>query len=80
MPDRRRAVRTGRLTYEGLFPTTGIMPATGPESVTWVLVGETGDLASVVARGTWGGKFLGGCDACDAGILGGTYSGQVVAW
>jgi len=70
---------TGRLSYEGFFPTTGVLPATGPGSAKWVLVGQTGGLASVVARGTWGGEFLDGSEACDAGVFGGTYSGQVVA-
>ncbi|MBI3745765.1 MAG: hypothetical protein HY264_04445 [Chloroflexi bacterium] len=70
---------TGRLTYEGAVPTSGVMPATGPHSGTWVLVGETGGLASIVARGNWGAQLLGGSDICDWGIYGGAYSGQVVA-
>lgn len=70
---------TGRLSYEGAVGTSGVMPATGPRSGKWVLVGETGGLASVVARGNWGAEFLGVSDACDAGIYGGAYGGQVVA-
>jgi hypothetical protein len=70
---------TGRLTYDGAIGTSGAMPATGPHSGQWVLVGETGELASVVARGNWGAEFLGVSGACDAGLYGGTYSGQVVA-
>ena len=70
---------TGRLSYEGTVGSSGAIPATGPRSAKWVLTGETGELASVVARGTWGAEFLGVSDACDAGIYGGTYSGQVVA-
>lgn len=69
---------TGRLTYEGAVGTSGVMPATGPGSGKWVLIGETGGLASVVARGTWGAEFLGLSDACDWGLYGGTYSGQVI--
>lgn len=70
---------TGRLSYEGAVPTSGVMPATGPGSGKWVLVGSTGGLASAVARGNWGAQFLDVSAACDAGIYGGTYSGQVVA-
>ena len=70
---------TARMSYEGFFPTTGVLPATGPGSAKWVLVGETGELASVTARGTWGGTFLGVSGACGGGLFGGTYSGQVVA-
>ena len=70
---------TGRLTYNGAVGTSGVMPATGPHSGTWVLVGQTGELASVTARGTWGAQGLGGSDACDWGIYGGTYSGTVVS-
>jgi hypothetical protein len=70
---------TGRLSYEGTVGSSGAIPATGPRSAKWVLTGETGELASVVARGTWGAEFLGVSDACDAGLYGGTYSGQVVA-
>jgi hypothetical protein len=70
---------TGHLSYEGAVGTSGVMPATGPHSGKWVLTGETGGLASVIARGTWGAEFLGVSDACDAGLYGGTYSGQVIA-
>ena len=70
---------TGHLSYEGAVGTSGVMPATGPHSGKWVLTGETGGLASVVARGNWGAEFLGISDACDAGLYGGAYSGQVVA-
>lgn len=70
---------TGRLSYDGAAGTSGVMPATGPHSGKWVLVGETGGLASVVANGTWGAQLLGGSVVCDWGIYGGAYSGQVVA-
>jgi len=76
---------TGRLSYEGTVDgSVGAIPATGPGSAKWVLIGETGELASVVARGTWGGGPLESSDAwplpnpCDAGIYGGEYSGQVI--
>ncbi len=67
---------TGRLSYEGFVPTTGVMPATGPGSGKWVLVGETGGLASVTARGNWGGASQDVPEPCDWGNYGGTYSGQ----
>jgi hypothetical protein len=70
---------TGRLSYEAKVGTSGVLPATGPGSGTWVLEGATGGLASVVASGTWGAQLLGVSDACDAGLYGGTYSGQVIA-
>jgi hypothetical protein len=70
---------TGRLSYEAKVGTSGVLPATGPGSGTWVFEGATGGLASVVASGTWGAQSLGVSDACDAGLYGGTYSGQVVA-
>jgi hypothetical protein len=69
---------TARISYEGLFPTTGVIPTTGPGSAKWVLVGRTGDLARVTLIGTWGGTFLGVSDECDAGLFGGDYSGLVV--
>ena len=76
---------TGRLSYEGTADgSVGVIPATGPGSAKWVLTGRTGELASVVARGTWGGGALESSDAwplpnsCDAGIFGGEYSGQVI--
>ena len=70
---------TGRLSYNGAVGTSGVMPATGPSSGKWVLTGETGGLAPIVARGNWGAQLLGGSDTCDWGIYGGAYSGQVVA-
>lgn len=70
---------TGRLSYEAKVRTSGVLPATGPGSGKWVLKGTTGGLASVVASGTWGAQFLGVSDACDAGLYGGEYSGQVVS-
>jgi len=70
---------TGRLSYNGAVGTSGVMPATGPHSGTWVLTDETGGLASVSARGNWGAHGLGASDACDWGIYGGDYGGQVVS-
>jgi hypothetical protein len=69
---------TATISYEGLFPTTGVIPTTGPGSAKWVLVGKTGDLASVTVSGTWGGTFLGVSGECDAGLFGGAYAGLVV--
>jgi hypothetical protein len=76
---------TGRLSMEGrVDASVGAVPATGVGSAKWVLIGETGELASVVARGTWGGGPLESSDAwpipnaCDGGIYGGDYSGQVI--
>jgi len=70
---------TGRMRYEGAVGTSGVMPASGPHSGTWVLVGESGALRGVIAHGSWGAAFLGVSDACDAGLFGGEYSGQVIA-
>ena len=74
---------TGRISVAGTVGSSGTIPATGPRSAKWVLTGETGQLASVVARGTWGAAPLASSDVwspdvCDAGIYGGTYSGQVI--
>jgi hypothetical protein len=69
---------TGRLHYRGAVGPSFVMPATGPHSGTWVLVGETGELAGVTARGNWGAQFVGYDDDCPGGRFGGTYSGQVI--
>lgn len=50
---------TGRMLYEGAVGTSGVMPATGPNSGTWGLIGESGALRGVVARGHWGGAYSG---------------------
>jgi hypothetical protein len=47
---------TGFLSYEGVFPTTGVIPGSGPGSAKWVLIGKTGELASVRPSGSWGGR------------------------
>jgi len=77
---------TGRLSYEGTVDTSvPTIPATGPGSAKWVLTGQTGELASVVARGTFGGGALDSWNTwdpdveCDGGFYGGDYSGQVIA-
>jgi hypothetical protein len=54
------------------------MPATGPHSGTWVLVGESGELDGVTARGNWGAQYDGPSEACPGGLYSGTYSGQVI--
>jgi hypothetical protein len=69
---------TGFLSYEGVFPTAGIIPGSGPGSAKWVLIGKTSELGSVRLSGTWGGTFLGISEDCDAGIFGGTYTADVV--
>jgi hypothetical protein len=76
---------TGRLSYEGnIDSSVPTIPATGPGSAKWVLTGETGELASVVARGTFGGGPVGTWNTwdptieCDGGFYGGDYSGQVI--
>jgi hypothetical protein len=76
---------TGRLSYEGnIDSSVPTIPATGPGSAKWVLTGETGELASVVARGTFGGGPQDSWNewypvVCDGGFYGGGYSGQVIS-
>ena len=67
------AGRSGTATYR----YEGIAPASQPFHATWVLVGETGSLASVKGHGTFGGSFNGVTDACDAGIFSGSYEGSL---
>ena len=67
------AGRSGTATY--LYE--GIAPAGQPFHATWVLVGETGSLASVRGHGTFGGSFDGVSDTCDAGIFSGSYEGSL---
>jgi Protein of unknown function (DUF3224) len=62
---------TGTYLYEG------VAPAGQPFRATWVLVGETGSLASVRGHGTFGGNFDGVSGACDGGIFSGTYEGAL---
>jgi hypothetical protein len=62
---------TGTYSYEGVAPAGQRFRAT------WVLVGETGSLASVIGHGTFGGNFDGVRDACDGGIFAGTYEGAL---
>ncbi len=69
---------TGRMRYEGAVGTSGVMPATGPHSGKWVLIGEGGALRGVMARGDWGASSIGTSAGCQAGLYGGDYSGQVV--
>jgi hypothetical protein len=67
------AGRFGTATYR----YEGMAPAGQPFHATWVLVGETGSLASVTGHGTFGGSFDGVSDACDAGIYSGSYVGSL---
>ena len=67
------AGRAGTATY--LYE--GIAPAGQPFHATWVLVGETGSLASVRGHGTFGGNFDGVTTACDGGIFSGSYEGSL---
>ena len=50
---------TGRMRYDRAMGTSGVMPAAGPHSSSWVLIGERGALRGVIARGNWGAAFLG---------------------
>ena len=67
------AGRSGTATY--LYE--GVAPAGQPFHATWVLVGETGSLASVNGHGTFGGNFEGVTEACDGGIFSGSYEGAL---
>ena len=67
------AGRSGTATYR----YEGTAPAGQPFHATWVLVGETGSLASVKGHGTFGGGFDGVSTACDGGIFSGSYEGAL---
>ena len=67
------AGRSGTATYS----YEGIAPAGQPFRATWVLVGDSGSLASVRGHGTFGGNFDGVSDTCDAGIFSGSYEGSL---
>ena len=62
---------TATYRYEGVFPTDA------PFHASWVLVGQSGELASATGRGTFGGTFGEITDACDAGTFSGSYEGSV---
>ena len=68
------AGRTGTASYryEGVFPV-------GSPSfhANWVLIGQTGGLASANGQGTFGGVFGEITEACDGGTYFGTYQGQI---
>jgi hypothetical protein len=62
---------TATYRYEGIFRG-------GPRfRANWVLIGLTGELASVRGHGTFGGTFDGVSDTCDAGIFSGDYEGAL---
>ena len=62
---------TATYRYEGVFPTDA------PFHATWVLVGQSGGLASATGHGTFGGTFGEITAACDAGTYSGSYQGTV---
>lgn len=70
---------TAAFRYEGIFLPHRGGPNFGDQDVrvTWVLVGETGSLASVAGHGTLGGTFDGVTDACDWAIFSGSYDGAL---
>jgi hypothetical protein len=66
------AGRSGTATfrYEGMFPEE-------PFDATWVLVGETGSLASVTGHGTLVGTSDDATGACDLNTFSGSYEGAL---
>jgi hypothetical protein len=65
------ATGTATYRYEGVFPIDA------PFHASWVLVGQSGGLASATGQGTFGGTFGEITDACDGGTYSGSYQGKV---
>lgn len=65
--------RTGTASYR----YEGIAPAGAAARATWVLIGQTGGIASAQGQGTFTAGFDGVSDACDAGLYSGTYEGRI---
>lgn len=65
------ATGTATYRYEGIFPIDA------PFHARWVLIGQSGGLASATGQGTFGGTFGEITDACDGGTFSGSYEGRV---